>query len=48
MISTINKARQLLPGASEAKLCQKLIKNHICSYLKLPNYVISQHTFVFS
>ena len=48
MISTINKARELLAGASEAKICQKLIKNHICSYLKFQNYFICQHTLVFS
>ena len=48
MISTINKARELSVGASEAKLCQKLIKNHICLYLKFQNYFIFQHNLVFS
>ena len=38
MISTINKARELSAAASEAKLFQKLMKNHICSYLKFQNY----------
>ena len=47
MISTINKAIELSTGASEAKLCLKLIKKHKYSYIKFQNYLICQHTMVF-
>ena len=48
MISAINKARELSAAASEVKLCLKLIKKHICSYLKFQNYYNCQYTLVIS